>query len=743
MQRAVFACLAVLMAQRVSAQPEASRPAPSSVVTMMNPWSPCAVLLYQADGSTVPLKAERATYRFHVPSSSQPSTDFRRNVMVFFNPATGHVWAGRDVDYYVETPHGTVGIWLSPGGVRSFDSAMKQIESKEVLDGLVDRYRREKGYFKLLDGPAQETNLRRWVELEFFEPFPMGAAPPILAKVLRMQVKEGQLHLGLESPTGAYHASCDIGLETRQVVRAENEGKSVVTMPPATSPARAGGETGPAADESNESLYGNPVLVKSESKESDSAKPLWAAATTRPVPLTERAERVAAALPWLVADDAFVDRELRGPNPDEVYRLISSLQGDWTPDDVRPLLHHADPRVRTLGIVLLFSLERLDVLPDIARLTGDDAKTFPEPENISDLRAAKDWPMQPKTVGDYAKAAINMYVDASYELHQLEESEKLALGKPAELAEQMPRFAARRDVKWSTAGLRVAMSRATGGGTQPLPPERLPRVREVLSHLQHVPEPRRFFVALALNYDRYQLGDDYEAGEDYLFESAQRLPREVRLASVKGERPVDDPDLEPGFGYEYLLDHAVDLFHESDADLLLKGGPTAPPGTVPKGPDPRYVVAAAALRPRDADAILEAGLGRFNQKYQADERASLCTALALTGSERGLGRAIEWFFAEPRGANSSLCRFFFLRRVHARDPLRFRLLVSRVVRDDRVMTLGPQSTLILLKSVEGYLGRRLATDEDLRTWPWRASAGTAPLARWQRLLHDTVNEWDR
>lgn len=472
------------------------------------------------------------------------------------------------------------------------------------------------------------------------------------------------------------------------------------------------------------------------------------APTRRPTDLRERVQKVAGALPWLSPYDAMVGREAWGPNRGEVDRLVSSLNGDWTPDELRPLLRDTDPKVRTLAIVLLFAQERLDVLPEIARLIGDHAKTFPRPEMVANQPSAKNWPMAQTTVSDYAKTAIQFYVKASYELSELEESGKLAWENPTELAKQMERFAAQRNVKLSTAGLRVAMSRATGGGIEPLPPMRLPDVRDVVSHLQEISEPRRFIVALAVDYDQSLLGENLEGWERFLLDEARRLPREARLAAVKGERALDDPDLEPGYGYGYLLEHAADLFRASDANLLLSTKPKTPPGQVPKASDPRYIVAAAALRPQDADGILEGGLARFDQPYQSDARAVLATELALTGSERGLTQAIGWFFNEHTGAGgaSGLCRERFLENIHSRSPSRYRLLVSRAVRDDRLSWLGARSTLLLMRSVEGYLGRPLASEDEIRACPiaeFVSANDFKPLARWKRALRDTADEWDR
>jgi hypothetical protein len=199
-----------------------------TTVTTMGPWRACAVLVYAQDGTSLPLEARQAQYRFHTPPTTNPNLDFSYDATVFLNPATGHVWAGQKVDYYFETPTGIVGFWPGPGGdMRWYGSAFKEIIPKERLDGLVERFERQKGYFKLHDDTIPGTDLNPFVQEDFFEPFPMSSAPPGFAKIVEMNVKNGQVFLRLESPTSQYHASVYIDIKTRKVVRALNEGKQV------------------------------------------------------------------------------------------------------------------------------------------------------------------------------------------------------------------------------------------------------------------------------------------------------------------------------------------------------------------------------------------------------------------------------------------------------------------------------------------------------------------------------------
>lgn len=470
-------------------------------------------------------------------------------------------------------------------------------------------------------------------------------------------------------------------------------------------------------------------------------------ATTRAAPVAERIERIAAALPWMEPGDALYDRgpTLFPPDAKKVTQTLAELHGNWRPEDIRPLLANANPKVRTLAIVLLFRLQHLDVLPDIARLVGDPAQTFPCPAPLAaPPQAVKVWPMGPNTVGQYAKLVIDAYVDASYELDELRRSDRLAYNKPEQLAEQMAHFASRRDVRLSTAGLRVAMDIATGRMT-PLQPERTARVAEVLSRLADVPEPRRFFTALAIDFERLH-GPDYP--EDYLLNEARRLPRDVRLAAVRRQPAADDPDLEPGFGRHYLLDHAIDLFRASDADSLLQIEQDIQQHEPPETPDARYVLAAAQLRPTDADRLLIDALPRFNTEFDADQRKRLATALALTGSEQGATAALDWFFSpSPLAGPSGEGREEFLHVLHNRDPARYRHIVARIIRDGRLRSLGPASTFILLTSVEGYSGRQIAGEDDVRLFEsCRESqhdrAGKL-LREWRQVLQDTVKEWDR
>jgi hypothetical protein len=100
--------------------------------------------------------------------------------------------------------------------------------------------------------------------------------------------------------------------------------------------------------------------------------------------LVTRAER-AAAIPYLNLADAMYGRDTRwGANAwkgNEGMRIIApplTERPEITPvfppvqpkmqrtrENILPLLKHKDPKVRTLGLVLLFGLARVDVLADI------------------------------------------------------------------------------------------------------------------------------------------------------------------------------------------------------------------------------------------------------------------------------------------------------------------------------------------------------------------------------------------
>jgi hypothetical protein len=426
--------------------------------------------------------------------------------------------------------------------------------------------------------------------------------------------------------------------------------------------------------------------------------------------------------------------------------------GDNQLEELRNLLAHTDPKGRTLAIVLLFDLERVDILADVAALVGDVAETFAEPSPFAsalDFNRPTSRPMRRATVGQYARAVIDRYVAASYELSRQREAGLLSDADPASLAARLRGFAAARDPKFCTAALRVAMERATGA-ISPLQPDRVPRVQAVLDSLERVPMPRRFFVALALEFERYH-GERYAPG--YLLDMARRVPRESRLAALRGHSAVDDPDLEPGFGCDYFLDHAADLFRASDFELLVELGT----GKVRRGlntmhpdglSDAKYLVAAAMLRTDQADAILIPAIARFNGEHDGEQRQQLATALAQYGSDQGVRAAIDWFFREPPQPGAfGFGREAFLERLRARAPVRHRAVVARIVCDERLPTLGPASTRLLLTSAEGYLGRSLAEEEHVRSSygidEFQRDRKFEHLADWQRLLRQTVDEWDR
>jgi hypothetical protein len=421
----------------------------------------------------------------------------------------------------------------------------------------------------------------------------------------------------------------------------------------------------------------------------------------------------------------------------------------WSPDAIRPLLKDKDPRVRTLGIVLLFDLNRLDVFQDMAGMIDDHDQTFPEPVLLQVFQPnAKRPPPTPATVGQYARLAIEPYEKYPRDLREFASPTHPDADTASQSANAV-RPAPEHDPSLCTAVLMVGLDQAMGR-MSPLLPERMARVQAVFNRVWQVPMPRRFFLLLAMNFDEYRY-DKYPP--DALLQLARQIPRDLRLSTINGQPFADDPEIDPSGAYHYFLDNAVDLLQKSDADTLLQleqaGRDKSHERGYPNGlADPRLVIAAAKLRPEQADAILSAGLQRFNGEFDDENRMIISATLAQLGSDAGISIALDWFFSDSsRSDGFGGGRDGFLDRLHTADPIRFRKVAARIIRDSRFKTLGPPSTRILIESVEGYLGRSLSTDQETRdsyggTKEFQDRAKFPPLEKWQKELHDTVDEWD-
>ncbi|HEX8911734.1 MAG TPA: hypothetical protein VF796_05200 [Humisphaera sp.] len=413
------------------------------------------------------------------------------------------------------------------------------------------------------------------------------------------------------------------------------------------------------------------------------------------------------------------------------------------------LLGDPDPKVRALAAVLAMDLPDLALLPSVAAIADDRARAFDEPELIigeAFIPGRRPVPptMTPRTVGDVARAVVRFYAERSHELREHANRH----GAPAgPLARAVRAAVARRRGSLSTMEVRVRMDRATGG-MSPLRPDRVARVEAALADLQQLPAPRQLFAALAIGFEQYQ--PKWYTGP-HLANLAGQVPRHVRLAVLGGASPADDPDLPPGFGRDYLLQHATTLFSSPDADLFLKlerderartVGPRRPQGWSTAA----YAIAAARLRPAHAGRILTDALARFDDEFDGDHRWKLMAALVELTGQAGMPAAVDWFYGDqPERGSFPGRRVQFLAEVQFRRPDVFPELARHVVADPRLDRLGPQSTRALIVFAQARLGRSLATEVELwdayRIDEAQRDRKLAALGRWQAALRETVKEW--
>jgi hypothetical protein len=221
---------------------------------------------------------------------------------------------------------------------------------------------------------------------------------------------------------------------------------------------------------------------------------------------------------------------------------------------LRELLKDADPRVRTLALLLLFERESAYAMADFAAHFTDDAETFREPPflhaTLEEAADRKQWKRQ--KVSDFARHFAAVYTS----------------GTPWDAEAYI---AAHRGRAWSYSSFRVATFQASRGLESPEPTDCDPR-SGVRAAIERLPPRDRALLLLMLHDGT---GARCVVGRDELLPIARGLGRESLLELAEERLRTSDPDAVPEVpAYQtaraFVLRHATELFRRGDAPRIAR-----------------------------------------------------------------------------------------------------------------------------------------------------------------------------
>lgn len=415
-------------------------------------------------------------------------------------------------------------------------------------------------------------------------------------------------------------------------------------------------------------------------------------------------QSAAARMPFLCIGDVLYNRPCDEPyagrqTHDDILLEIRKKNYDF--ETLINLLHHSDPKVRTLVMVELISKDTSDFLPYINEMIDDPAETFFEPLGLSGGGAV---PSEKLTVGDIAKRIIEFQLRESGDRTFSEFWEK------------------RKDRDIYASWLLNQLLRATGG-TSPVPKERLPRLNRFKDRITVLPEPYQTWILLWLYGES---GTEILISEHDLIEKCKALGPEALLMMLDRKIPTDDPDLLNTDRWFYkrmvlwVLQKAELFFEPNHADEIL--------AIESRGLDPTqrvgkyhfntsyWAIAAARLKPAEAKSILHDAFNRFRGEYDGSDRSNLAAALfnIVGGKEEQF--IIEWFYKDGKQRSD------FLNSI-SESKAKSEPFISRIIHDPRFEDLDWQSLKTLVKIVNGWQEVPVVTEKELEN-AWHPLGGS-------------------
>jgi hypothetical protein len=408
---------------------------------------------------------------------------------------------------------------------------------------------------------------------------------------------------------------------------------------------------------------------------------------------------------------------------------------DYPITDVEALTKHRDPRARTLALVNLFQRGDPALLPVIFTLVVDKAPTFPARTPVANAypfsrKTFSEIPQTPQSVGSVAEGMLAFYLSrAGY-----------SYGSQGSLA--CPGFpdywAQRKALDHVASWFTVQLDRATQG-TSPIPGDRGNAFAALRSRLDALEGEDRLWYSLFVGASE---GGDRVFSEAELLAVGKALGPERLMLMLANRAPASDPDLVPkpwpsacGHGEvgeemrHFVLDNAPALLRPGDARTLLES---------PKARYAQWAIAAAALRPDLAEAILKDAIAKLDAKVFGWDQARLAAALVRIAGASHTAYALDWFYSRLPTETQTTPQEIFITDVVRRSGSDGRAVVVRLVFDPRFDMIPEPALRALLLQINTWLTTPLvespyayvSDDEKMATF-----------ANWRKAVRDSVPRW--
>ncbi len=161
------------------------------------------------------LLIKRAVFRMQA-MGNHPIEPADVDFVVFKAPRSGKVWAGREMDFYVETDSTIIGGMLTPWGrINWHDDVADPLQGD--VDSLIERFEQRVNDSKIKGESRHESDLRSAAKPGFF--YVSGSGQEVMPKFLGVQVSGEEMRLDLENPETGGTASFWIDIKTRKVLK--------------------------------------------------------------------------------------------------------------------------------------------------------------------------------------------------------------------------------------------------------------------------------------------------------------------------------------------------------------------------------------------------------------------------------------------------------------------------------------------------------------------------------------------